>query len=170
MREILTADGADPAHRAPAKFCLEREADPNLLTRDVGRVLFGRDIQCAQCHNHPNVKDYEQREYYGLFSFFQRTELLKEASGVYVLAEKADGDATFESVFAKGPTHAERPALPGDVAEAEPLVKAGEEYVAGPPTKAARFRRTVAGHSWLGRQRPGPTGPSIATSSTGCGR
>jgi hypothetical protein len=135
VREVLTADGADPAHRAPAKFCLEREADPNLLTRDVGRVLFGRDIQCAQCHNHPNVNDYEQREYFGLFSFFQRTELVKQASGVYVLAEKAEGDATFESVFAKGQTHAERPALPGDNPETEPLVKAGEEYVARPADK-----------------------------------
>jgi hypothetical protein len=120
VREVLIADGVDPAHRAPAKFCLEREADPNLLTRDVGRVFFGRDIQCAQCHNHPNVKDYEQREYFGLFSFFQRTELAKGGNGAYFLAEKAEGDPTFESVFAKGPTHAARPALPGDEGELDP--------------------------------------------------
>jgi Protein of unknown function (DUF1549)/Protein of unknown function (DUF1553) len=135
VREVLAADGADPAHRAPAKFCLEREADTNLLTRDVGRVFFGRDIQCAQCHNHPNVNDYEQREYYGLFSFFQRTELVKQASGVYVLGEKVEGDAAFESVFAKGQTHAARPALPGGAAEAVSLSNAGEEYVARPADK-----------------------------------
>jgi hypothetical protein len=118
--DLLTADGVDPARRAPAKFCLEREADPNLLTRDAGRIFFGRDIQCAQCHNHPNVKDYEQREYYGLLSFFQRTELLKQANGLYVLAEKPDGDATFESVFAKGTSYAARPALPGGEEQLDP--------------------------------------------------
>jgi Protein of unknown function (DUF1549)/Protein of unknown function (DUF1553) len=134
-RELITADGADPARRSPAKFCLEREADPNLLTRDVGRIFFGRDIQCAQCHDHPIVKDFEQREYYGLLSFFQRTELFKDPKGVYMLAEKADGDATFQSVFASGSKHPARPALPGNGAEPEPRVEPGKEYSVAPADK-----------------------------------
>jgi hypothetical protein len=135
--DLLGTDGVDPARRAPAKFSLEREADPNLLTRDTGRIFFGRDIQCAQCHNHPNVKDYEQREYFGLFSFFQRTGLLKQANGVYVLSEKPDGDATFESVFVKGPKYAARPALPG-----------GEEQLdTGPGSRREGLVRLIAAGS-----------------------
>jgi Protein of unknown function (DUF1549)/Protein of unknown function (DUF1553) len=135
VRDLLTADGADPARRPPAKFSLEREADPNLLTRDAGRMFFGRDVQCAQCHDHPIVKDFEQREYYGLLSFFQRTELFKDAKGVYVLAEKADGDAVYQSVFKAGSKFAARPALPGGAVEPEPRVESGKEYVVAPADK-----------------------------------
>jgi hypothetical protein len=137
VRELLTADGADPAHRPPAKFALEREADPNLLTRDVGRMFFGRDVQCAQCHDHPIVKDFEQREYYGLLSFFQRTELFKDAKGVFMLAEKADGDAVYQSVFKTGSKYAARPALPGGAVEQEARAESGKEYVV-PPTDKVR--------------------------------
>lgn len=47
IREILSADGADPALRPAAKFYLDRDAEPNLLARDVGRLFFGRDLQCT---------------------------------------------------------------------------------------------------------------------------
>jgi hypothetical protein len=151
VRELLTADGVDPARRAPAKFCLEREADPNLLTRDAGRVLFGRDIQCAQCHNHPNVKDYEQREYYGLFSFFQRTGLQKQPNGVYVVAEKAEGDPTFESVFAKGTTHAARPALPGGEGQANAAAPGSRRELLANSITAGNnraFNRNIVNRLW----------------------
>ncbi len=45
-REILAADGTDSVLRPAAKFYLDRDGDPNLLTRDVGRIFFGRDFQC----------------------------------------------------------------------------------------------------------------------------
>jgi hypothetical protein len=149
VRDVLTADGVDPARRAPAKFSLEREADPNLLTRDVGRTFFGRDVQCAQCHNHPNVKDYEQREYYGLLSFFYRTGLQKQPNGTYVLAEKAEGDPTFESVFVKGATHAARPALPGG-ATVEPAKAGRRDLLARAATAGDNraFNRNVVNRLW----------------------
>ena len=65
MGEILAADGADPKLRPAARFYLDRKSEPNLITRDIGRIFFGRDLQCAQCHNHPLVKDYQQSDYYG---------------------------------------------------------------------------------------------------------
>ena len=33
--------------RAAAKFYLDRDGEPNLLARDVGRLFFGHDLQCA---------------------------------------------------------------------------------------------------------------------------
>jgi hypothetical protein len=151
-REVLAADGVEPTRRPPAKFCLEREGDPHLLTRDVGRVFFGRDVQCAQCHDHPNVDDYEQREYYGLYSFFQRTELVKQASGQYVLGEKADSDVSFKSVFAKGPTFAARPALPGDAVVSEPSTKSPgrRDLLARCATTGSNraFNRTIVNRLW----------------------
>ena len=60
------------ALRPAAKFYLDRDGDPNLLARDVGRLFFGRDLQCAQCHDHPLVDDYLQSDYYGLMAFVSR--------------------------------------------------------------------------------------------------
>ncbi len=53
MSEILRADGADPKRRAIARFYLDRECDPNLITRDVGRIFFGRDMQCGSVPQPP---------------------------------------------------------------------------------------------------------------------
>ena len=79
VREILAADGADPELRAAAKFYLDRDAEPNLLARDVGRLFFGHDLQCAQCHDHPLVDDYLQAEYYGLMAFVSRGSVFTDA-------------------------------------------------------------------------------------------
>src|SRR5581483_11147738 len=102
-REILAADGVEPA-RAPAKFYLDRGGEVNLLTRDVGRVFFGMDLQCAQCHNLPAIDDYLQADYYGLSAFLNRSFLFNEGGAkaknkVSVFAEKADGEVSFKSVF-----------------------------------------------------------------------
>ena len=99
-REILGADGVDPALRPAAKFYLDREGDANLLTRDVGRLFFGRDMQCAQCHDHPLVDDYVQADYYGLMAFVGRGVLFdsKPEKKVYY-AENADGEVNYKSVF-----------------------------------------------------------------------
>src|SRR5688572_22120466 len=40
-REILSADGAMPHNRPAARFVLDRDAEPNLLTKDVGRLFLG---------------------------------------------------------------------------------------------------------------------------------
>ena len=60
IREILSADGTVPTMRPAAKFYLDRDADANLIARDVGRLFFGRDFQCAQCHDHPYVEEWKQ--------------------------------------------------------------------------------------------------------------
>ena len=63
--EIIGTDGnRTGVPHAAAKFILDREAEPNLVTRDLARKFFGMDLQCAQCHDHPNVDDYYQRDYY----------------------------------------------------------------------------------------------------------
>jgi hypothetical protein len=132
VAEILAADGSDSAKRGAAKFYLDRLADPNLLTRDISRMFLGRDIQCAQCHDHPLIDDYKQAHYYGLFAFLNRTTLFEDAKQGPALAEKADGDVTFTSVFKKKVTHRTGPRILDAPEAAEPKPSPGAEYVVFP--------------------------------------
>jgi len=175
-REILASDGTDPKLRPAVKFYLERNGDPNLLTRDVARIFFGRDFQCCQCHDHPLIDHYHQADYYGLFAFLQRgfvtvdkTKPENKDKPAY-FGEKAEGLATFQSVFdPKKTKHGTRPRLPGGVEIDEPYFPIGAEYqsvAAGapyPPPKYSRrarlaeetlatanraFRRNIANRLW----------------------
>jgi hypothetical protein len=132
-REILAADGVDPVLRPAVKFYLDREGEPNLLARDVGRIFFGRDLQCAQCHDHPIIDSYYQADYYGLFACFHRSLLFTDPKDKKVyFAEKGEGGVAFHSVFdpdAKGHT---RPRLPGGLQLSEPTFAAGGEYTVKP--------------------------------------
>ncbi|MBL8850093.1 MAG: DUF1549 domain-containing protein [Planctomycetaceae bacterium] len=131
VRELLTAEGADDDPRAAARFLIDRGSEPNLITRDVGRIFFGRDMQCAQCHDHPLIDDYLQVDYHGLFAFFAAGSELKLKIGEnerIFYAERAGSDAQFESVFVKGIRHLTGPRVLGEVELAEPFFVPGEEY------------------------------------------
>jgi hypothetical protein len=133
--ELLSANGADPSLRAPARFFLDRSSEANLITRDVGRIFFGRDMQCAQCHNHPIVKDYQQSDYFGLLAFISPGYAVTRKEGqkdVTFHAEKAGTDLAFDSVFVKNDKHVTGPRLPGGTELPEPANPPGDEYQVKP--------------------------------------
>lgn len=135
VREMLSYEGADEKTRGPGRWLLEREGDPHALTRDVGRIFLGRDMACAQCHDHPRIAEYLQRDYYGLQAFFCRTSLFQpDESKPGHLAEKAEGEASFTSVFTKvgGST---RPRLFAEAELADPVIAPAEQWVVAPDPK-----------------------------------
>ena len=69
--EILTADGADEKQRSRARFLLARDLNFDDTTRDIGRIFLGRDMQCAQCHNHPFDR-WTMDDYYSFANFFSQ--------------------------------------------------------------------------------------------------
>ena len=134
-REILTADGDDPNQRPAARFTLDRASEPNLLTHDISRIFFGRDMQCAQCHDHPIVADYLQSDYHGLLAYVAPGYALVRKEGdkqITLQAERAGGDLSFESVFVKGTQHRTGARMPDDTAIEEPFFLPGEEYQIAP--------------------------------------
>lgn len=133
--EILDAGGADPATRPAAKFLLARDAEPNQLTRDIGRIFLGRDLQCAQCHDHPLVEDYKQAHYFGLYAFLSRTSMITDAPSPGTVVEKAEGDVTFSSVFKKGITHQTGPRILDEPPVEEPGFAPGAAYIVPPNDK-----------------------------------
>ncbi|WP_145228600.1 DUF1549 domain-containing protein [Gimesia algae] len=102
VQEMLTVDGTDEKTRPAAKFLLDRELKAEQVTRDLGRLFLGRDLQCAQCHDHPNVNDYLQRHYHGLNAFLSRSYLFRDPKTKKTsIGEKAEGQVAFTSVFTK---------------------------------------------------------------------
>src|SRR5690606_31107535 len=75
-----------------------RDKNSHQLTQDVARLLLGRSIMCAQCHDHPSVTDYSQEEYFGLFA--------------YLKDKPEQAKSEFESVFVPGKQET-FPRLPG---------------------------------------------------------
>jgi len=140
VRELLVADGADEKTRPLARWGLEREGEPHVLTRDTGRIFLGRDMACAQCHDDPRIADYSQRDYYGLEAFFSRTYLFQpDKKKPAVLGERAEGQVEFASVFTKigGST---LPRMTGEAEIAEPALAPGELWSVPPNPKDKNAR------------------------------
>jgi len=140
VQEIIGNDGADEKTRAAARWILDREADPNAVTKDVSRIFLGRDISCAQCHDHVRIDDYTQREYHGLLAFVGRSYLFQpDMNKPALVAERAAGETSYNSVFTKlgGGTS---PRLVGSPAVADPAIAPAEQWVVAPNDKDKNVR------------------------------
>lgn len=110
LSQMLSAPWWDNSQRPALRFFLDRGGDPHMISRDLGRILVGRDMQCAQCHDHPLVEEYKQVDYHGLFAFVAASNLVeattKDDKGadkkVQMYVERPGADAAYESVFVKG--------------------------------------------------------------------
>jgi Protein of unknown function (DUF1549)/Protein of unknown function (DUF1553) len=130
VREILSADGSDPKTRPAAKFFLDRDGEPNVLTKDISRLFLGMNLHCAQCHDHPLVDAYKQDHYYGVLAFLNRSYVfLDKTTKVSIYAEKAEGDVIFQSVFVPKVTKNTGPRIPDGKVILEPKFDKGQEYV-----------------------------------------
>ena len=147
--DILSTTGAQAETRSSARFLLDRELKPELITRAIGRVFLGRDLQCAQCHDHPAIDDYPQRHYYGLVSFFSRAYLFKNPQNKESsIGEKAEGTTKFTSVFTNEeattfPRILDLPVIADPPADKEPYVAKPDENTRGIP-KYSRLQRLPA--------------------------
>ena len=137
--DILSNTGAQTEARSSARFLLDREVNPELVTRAIGRVFLGRDLQCAQCHDHPVIDDYAQRHYYGLVSFFSRAYLFNDPKNKQSsIGEKAEGTTTFTSVFTNEeattfPRILDLPAITDPPADKEPYLAKPDKNTRGIP-------------------------------------
>lgn len=94
FREIMLPERERDEDKRPAAFLRARAKDVDAMTNDASVLLFGVNIACAKCHDHPLVSDWEQQHYFGFASFFQRTFATRSG----FVAEKFDGRLKFTSV------------------------------------------------------------------------
>ncbi len=135
VRDLIAADGHDEQTRAAIRFFVDGgRSDHHQMTRDVARLFLGMDIQCAQCHDHPNVDDYLQDDYYGLYAFLQQSvsKTDQQQKKPFLVENVATGKIEFQSVFLPDDKRATGPHLPGGKETEIPQFEKGEE-LAEPP-------------------------------------
>ncbi|HXG08232.1 MAG TPA: DUF1553 domain-containing protein [Gemmataceae bacterium] len=142
-REILNPITEDESLQGAAFFYTKRlenfgqnPVDYPGLTRDVGRLFLGKDLRCAECHDHIFIAEYKQEDFQGLFAIYRNTVLVdpkKPAVGEQLMTKKLE----YSSVFRKVPKST-GPRIPGGKEIEIPVLKKGEEYVK-PPDRKTRF-------------------------------
>ncbi len=144
-REILHPDPRNEATRAAAFFYTrrlqkegEQPTDYPGLTRDVGRLFLGVDLQCAQCHNHLTIDDYKQADFQGLFGFYQNIAI-HGAPFPAIVEKPMAGKISFVSVFNKRPreTGPRVPTLPESAELMVPALEKGKELAIPADPKAS---------------------------------
>lgn len=142
--ELLYTPWWNRDQRPAQRFYLDRGGDPHLITRDLARVFLGRDLQCAQCHDHPLVDDFRQIDYHGLLAFVSGGSLAevtyKDADDkdqkVQLYAERAAADAPFESVFERGVLLRTGTRLAEQIETFDDYYRPDQRYLDTPPADA----------------------------------
>ena len=89
-RDLVLARPKSDQERGASWFIHDQRDDHSQIATRVSRTLLGKQVQCAQCHDHPVAPEIEQRHYWGLVAFFNRSLNVKTPEGPRV-AERASG-------------------------------------------------------------------------------
>lgn len=141
VREILNPNPDDEATRGAAFFLTKRlenygqqPVDLPGLTRDVGRLFMGVDLQCAQCHDHLFVEDYKQVDFQGLHTFLSHATIRTDLKFPAIAEKVVDKKTEFMSVFVKE-ARTTGPRLPFGTEIDVPAFAKGEEFAVAPDRK-----------------------------------
>jgi hypothetical protein len=144
-RHLVDPRDDDEVLRGAAFFAVNRlskvgqqETDYPGLTRDIGRMLLGKDLACAQCHNHLFIDDYKQVDFQGLYTVFLNTAIRTDVKFPAVGENLMTKPIEFMSVFEKKPL-ATGPRVPGLKEIAIPAFAKGEEYLTPPDRKTKQM-------------------------------
>ena len=174
VRNIIAPNPEDEEKRGSAFFTTKRltksgqqATDFPGLTRDVGRLFLGMDLQCAQCHDHLFIDDYKQIEFQGLYSVFLNTYIRTDVKFPAVGEKEMRQPLEFTSVFAddKNSTGPRVPfgksfVIPEEIQKKKPPARSKEykapEYSAlnlisqSLPTRDNQFfSRNIANRMWF---------------------
>ncbi|MDA1016154.1 MAG: DUF1553 domain-containing protein [Planctomycetota bacterium] len=141
VREIVRPNPDDANTRGSAYFWTKRLAkygqnptDFPGLAADLGRLFLGKNLACAQCHNHLFIDDYKQADFQGLFAFVQHTSIRTDTEFPAVAENVVKARLEFQSVFEMVQMQI-GPRVPGRPEITVPVFKKGEEYSVPPDKK-----------------------------------
>jgi hypothetical protein len=93
FRDLMLARPADGPEKGAAQFVRSRVRDLDELTNDTAILLFGVNVSCAKCHDHPLVDQWQQQHFYGMQAFFSRTFMTR----LNVVTERPFGEVKFKT-------------------------------------------------------------------------
>ena len=134
VRELLSADGRSPESRPAVKFFADGRTEQHRLTQDVARLFLGKNLQCAQCHDHPHVKDWSQAEYMGLFAFVGQNKVHTDpkTKTTYFMEQPLPKKVEYENVFRPEKKKATGPRLEDGTELEVPAFPKGQEWEVPP--------------------------------------
>lgn len=141
-RAILRPDADNEDLRGAAYFVTGRlvkegamaPVDIPGLTRDVGRLIAGVDLQCAQCHNHLTVSTYLQKDFQGLHMIYENVQQRRDVKFPALNEKVMIAKKEFKSVFDQEPKQT-GPVIPGKGEVEIQVFAKGEEFAVPPDTK-----------------------------------
>ena len=151
FREILLPDEKDPSLKQAGEYLRQRVKDLDRLTYEVSSTFFGVNISCAQCHDHPLVKDWKQDHFFGMKAFLGRTFenggfLAEHETGTVKFKTTAGLERVAPMMFLTGTRIKEpdkEPSKEEKKAEKERLEKAKKEKTPPPPPKESARAKLV---------------------------
>lgn len=78
VREFLVARPAKEELKGAYWFLFERRDQHQSIAEAVAPVVYGTQINCAQCHDHPLAREIKQAHYWGLVAAFNRSKNVKD--------------------------------------------------------------------------------------------
>ncbi len=90
IRELIVARPVGESDRGAAWFLYERDNNPQAMAEAVAPLVFGLQVQCAQCHDHMVAREIKQAHYWGMVAAFNRSRNVDTPTG-FGLAESAIG-------------------------------------------------------------------------------
>ena len=144
VRDLLVARSTNDTNKGAFWFVAERKNSYQAIAEAVAPVVFGVQVKCAQCHNHPLAWEIEQRHYWGLVAAFNRSKNVETEAGTGVAESAVGGFINFANlkkesqpatlVFLNGKSVAERiPAMDEKETDSPELYQV-------PPTKEGKAK------------------------------
>lgn len=120
VSDLLQARPQSKADSGSVWFLYARQEKYQDIAEAISPAVFGLQVQCAQCHDHPLADEIKQAHYWGLVAFFNRGKNKATPAGPRV-AESAIGGFSSFALLAGGSKPAELTFLGGEpIAEKRP--------------------------------------------------
>lgn len=99
-RQIILAR-SDETHSTPMGsmwFLYEREDNHQAMAEAIAPIVFGTQIKCAQCHDHPLAHEIKQGHYWAMVAAFNRSRNVKTPRGIGIAESAVGGFISFANL------------------------------------------------------------------------
>lgn len=100
-REVILARPTRTEDRGAVWYLHSRQNKHQEIAEAISKDFFGVRIDCAQCHDHPLASEIEQKHYWGLVAFFNRSSNADSADGPRMAESAIGGFSEFTNIGGK---------------------------------------------------------------------